>query len=124
MMPAAVLAALRAAGVRVAAVNGGGLSLVPTPPAGLLAEARAHKAALLALLAAGPDVASDTPPAPGLIERLAAALMAPRPWQWMTDPERAAIYFRAEARRRLALMTDDTARVEAVELVERRVLRG
>jgi hypothetical protein len=44
-----------------------------------------------------PPLAIDDP----LVTRLAVALMAPRPWQKITDPEKALLYFQGEALRRL-----------------------
>ena len=45
MMPSKLLAALQAAGVSVAVVDGETPSLVPTPPPDLLVLRRAHKGA-------------------------------------------------------------------------------
>jgi hypothetical protein len=54
------------------------------------------------------EAAMPAPPAPPplavhdpLVQRLAAALMAPRPWQKITDPEKALAYFQGEALHRL-----------------------
>jgi hypothetical protein len=61
--------------------------------------------------------AEPLPPPPThepLVQRLAIALMTPRPWQRVTDPVRARVYFEARARHVLA-----TARTSPLALVER-----
>ena len=62
-------------------------------------------------------------PPPDLVERLAAAMAAPRPWQHVVgDPAPALSYYQGEARRRLERL-DETARgllVQAVEAEARR----
>jgi hypothetical protein len=40
-------------------------------------------------------------PTPELVDRLAAAMATPRPWQWVSDPAPGLAYLRAQARRRL-----------------------
>jgi hypothetical protein len=47
------------------------------------------------------------PPPEALMQRLVAALMTPRTWQRITDPERARSYFEARARRMLATTASD-----------------
>jgi hypothetical protein len=42
-----------------------------------------------------------------LVQRLAAALMTPRPWMRITNPELARAYFEARARHMLATASDD-----------------
>jgi hypothetical protein len=49
-----------------------------------------------------------------LVERLARALAAPRPWQRVTDQDRALDYFRGEAKRRLSLLPDPKAQAAMV----------
>jgi hypothetical protein len=41
-----------------------------------------------------------------LVQRLAAALATPRPWQRITDPERAHAYFEGRAKRMLTQATE------------------
>lgn len=129
MSAAAALARLHGLGV-TAEARGAGLVLRPASvvPADLLAELKARKAEVVALLTetalpppspeAAVDEAEDRAsiasvvwqgdrPAPtdlpaDLVERLAQAMVAPRPWQRVTDPVRALAYFNAQARRRLA----------------------
>jgi hypothetical protein len=58
----------------------------------------------------------DRPPPPErLVQRLAAALASPRPWQRIVDPERARGYFEGRARRWLATANDPLAVVEREE---------
>ncbi|WP_288049840.1 hypothetical protein [Acidiphilium sp.] len=129
MTPAAALARAHAAGLTVTAEGGRLRWRGPPPPPDLLADLRAHKAALLALLTA----ANDTTPAPDPSDRRAtiaaegapaatvpldaetlaaweaelAALLAAAPAQRITNPGPAAAYFTAEARRRLAAVRHD-----------------
>jgi hypothetical protein len=57
-----------------------------------------------------------------LVQRLAAALMTPRPWMRITDPERARGYFEARARHVLATAArDPLAVVEREELCVKRL---
>jgi hypothetical protein len=121
MTPVGLLATLRAEGVRVVALEDGRLSLVPTPRPDLLRLAIAAKPALLCLLAAeagAPPAAAPPPPEPELVARLAATLAGPRPWQRVTDPENAAAYFAAQARR-LLLACPPPDRPALVEKAER-----
>lgn len=112
-----VLATLREAGVRVTLAGDDQISLVPSPPPQLLAQAIAAKPVLLRLLAAAIEPEPDAPP-PELIQRLAAALAIPTPWQRIADPTKAAAYFEAEAiRRLLAARPED--RVGLVAALER-----
>jgi hypothetical protein len=46
---------------------------------------------------------------PGLVERLMAALAVDRPWQRITDRDRATLYFRARALHMLADAVDPAA---------------
>jgi hypothetical protein len=91
--------------------------------AGIFADSdvRADHAAIMAdTWPNGPPPRTE-PPA-DLVQRLAVALAAPRPWQRMTDPEKALAYFRAQGRRRLAPL-DPLARwllVQAEEAEARR----
>lgn len=62
------------------------------------------------------------PPPAELVERLAKALAAPRPWQRVTDPVQAADYFAGEARRRLARL-DPLSRGLLVAACEREAAR-
>jgi hypothetical protein len=55
------------------------------------------------------------PPSEPLVQRLTAALMRPRPWMRITDPERARGYFEARARHMLATTSDPLALVEREE---------
>jgi hypothetical protein len=70
---------------------------------------------------------TDTPPAAEhLVQRLAAALAKPRPWQRATDPELALRYFEGRAKQMLAIARDPVALVEHEErlAVEPGVRRG
>ena len=118
----ALLARLHDLGV-AAWADGATLRLRPASiiPVDLMADLRAHKAGVLALLAANDDLAPEPPPPapvapamrlpdrPDMVEALAAALAA-RPTHQITDPERATAYFAADARRRLAVADDPFAR--------------
>jgi hypothetical protein len=124
MTAAPILSRIREAGGDAVLDNGrlriiGASRIAP----GLLAEARSRRDDLLAELESPPFIAPaddiersaiqaeasmPAPPEPPplaiddpLVTRLAAALMAPRPWQRITDPEKALAYFQAEALRRL-----------------------
>jgi hypothetical protein len=55
----------------------------------------------------------------GLVQRLATALMTPRPWQRITDPVRARGYFEARARHLLSRAKDPIAEIEREEQVAR-----
>jgi hypothetical protein len=57
------------------------------------------------VLPADPD--PPLPPPERLVQRLVAALMTPRPWMRITDPERARGYFEARARHILATRSGD-----------------
>jgi hypothetical protein len=59
--------------------------------------------------------AAAPPAAEPLVARLATALGALRPWQRITDPERARGYFEARARHMLATASDPLALVEREE---------
>ena len=60
---------------------------------------------------------------PGLVERLMAALAVDRPWQRITDRDRAALYFRARALAMLADAGDPEAQAALVEREEAETLR-
>jgi hypothetical protein len=59
-----------------------------------------------------------------LVQRLAAALMTPRPWQRVTDPVRARSYFEARARHLLSRAKDPLAEVEREEAAARPFAMG
>jgi hypothetical protein len=64
-----------------------------------------------------------SPPAPpdeALVQRLTAALAPPRPWQRITEPQSAGLYFQAEACRRLGLLREPLARGLLVQAEEAR----
>jgi hypothetical protein len=52
------------------------------------------------------------------VQRLSTALARPRPWQSITDPERAQAYFEAQARQRLSMLGDLLARGLLVQAEE------
>jgi hypothetical protein len=65
-----------------------------------------------------PLVLGSTSPTPELVERLSAALAVDRPWQRITDRDRAALYFRARALHMLAQAYDPEAQTALVEREE------
>lgn len=119
MSAAVLLARLDALGV-TATAEAGAIRLRPARlvPADLLAEVKACKPALLALLAANDDGPHPAAPAPAMpppddlpdVAEIAAALAA-TPGQRIAETERAGEYFRAEAiRRREHARLDPAAR--------------
>jgi hypothetical protein len=73
-------------------------------------------AAIAPKVALPPDPSFD-----GLVQRLAAAMMTPRPWQRITDAARARAYFEARARHMLAATIGD--RLALIEREERAAAR-
>jgi hypothetical protein len=63
----------------------------------------------------GTSALPTLPPPEPLVHRLATALSVDRPWQRITDPDRAAAYFRARALAMLASAPDLPALVEREE---------
>jgi hypothetical protein len=102
---------------------GGGAAPAPPPPAGACSalDVLADRDAIAAEGVTS-DLTPTTPPA-DLVERLAAAMAAPRPWQRIEgDPAPALAYFRGQAHRRLERL-DPLARgllVQAAEAEARR----
>jgi hypothetical protein len=64
-----------------------------------------------------------TEPPADLVERLAGAMAQPKPWQHITDRERAMSHFMADARRRLAAL-DPLARGLLVQAEEAKAVSG
>jgi hypothetical protein len=77
-------------------------------------EVVALPAAIAPKAAPPPDPSFD-----GLVQRLAAAMMVPRPWQRVTDPVRARAYFEARARHLLSRAKDPLAETEREEQIAR-----
>lgn len=115
--PSDLLADLRAHKAELLVLLGAnGVTVLPPPASPEQAEAeRQDRAAVAAEGAAPASAAQSAAPVTAVVgadllaawERELAGLLAAAPGQRITDPERAADYFRAEARRRLAQLPDD-----------------